>query len=339
MAKNGNGNKWIVVKGARQNNLKNIDVKIPRDKMVTFTGLSGSGKSSLAIDTIYAEGQRRYLQSLSAYARQFLEGMDKPDVDSIEGLSPSICIEQKTVSKNPRSTVGTVTEIYDYLRLLWANVGTPHCPECGIEISPRAAQEIIHEILQSMKEGTKFKIFTPVIRGLKGTYEKLFFKLRKSGYSRVIIQDQGKEAIEYRLEDENINLDKNIKHNISVVVDRLVMKNEEDNEFRSRVANSVETSLNLTEGLVEVAIVDGDSKIFSEHFFCPDCGISYEKLEARDFSFNTPYGACPFCKGLGRVLNFDEAKIFPDTDVTLYESGLRRVGGFGTLGTWRLEEY
>ncbi len=333
MAKNGNGNKWIVVKGARQNNLKNIDVKIPRDKMVTFTGLSGSGKSSLAIDTIYAEGQRRYLQSLSAYARQFLEGMDKPDVDSIEGLSPSICIEQKTVSKNPRSTVGTVTEIYDYLRLLWANIGVPHCPECGIEITPRSSQEINHEILQSLKSGTKFKILAPVVRGKKGTYEKLFLKLRKSGYSRVIIQDQGKEAIEFLLE-EPISLDKNIKHNISVVVDRLVMKNEEDNEFRSRVANSVETSLNLTEGLVEVAIVDGDSKIFSEHFFCPDCGISYEKLEARDFSFNTPYGACSFCKGLGRVLNFDEIKIFPDTDVTLYDSGLRRVGGFGTLGTW-----
>ncbi|MHA1109467.1 MAG: excinuclease ABC subunit UvrA [Promethearchaeota archaeon] len=334
MAKNGkNGNKWIVVKGARQNNLKNIDVKIPRDKIVTFTGLSGSGKSSLAIDTIYAEGQRRYLQSLSAYARQFLEGMDKPDVDSIEGLSPSICIEQKTVSKNPRSTVGTVTEIYDYLRLLWTNVGTPHCPECGIEISPRSSQEIIHEILKSLKEGTKFKILAPVIRGQKGTYEQLFLRLRKNGYSRVIIQDQGKEAIEFLLE-EPIPLDKNIKHHISVVVDRLVMKNEEDNEFRSRVANSVETSLNIAEGLVEIAIVDGESRIFSEHFFCPDCGISYEKLQSRDFSFNTPYGMCPYCKGLGKVLNFDEVKIFPNTDVTLYESGLRRVGGFGTLGTW-----
>ncbi len=332
MAKNGNG-KWIVVKGARQNNLKNIDVNIPRDKMVTFTGLSGSGKSSLAIDTIYAEGQRRYLQSLSAYARQFLEGMDKPDVDTVEGLSPAIAIEQKTVSKNPRSTVGTVTEIYDYLRLLWANIGTPHCPECGKEITPKSSQEIIHEILQSLKTGIKFKILAPIIRGKKGTYEKLFLKLRKSGYSRVIIQDQGKEAIEYILEDP-ISLDKNIKHDISVVIDRLIMKSEEDNEFRSRVANSVETSLSLTEGLVEIAIVDGESRIFSEHFFCPDCGLSYEKLQARDFSFNTPYGMCPYCKGLGRVLNFDEIKIFPDTDVELYESGLRRVGGFGTLGTW-----
>jgi len=308
-------------------------VKIPRDKMVTFTGLSGSGKSSLAIDTIYAEGQRRYLQSLSAYARQFLEGMDKPDVDSVEGLSPAICIEQKTVSKNPRSTVGTVTEIYDYLRLLWANIGTPHCPDCGKEITPKSSQEIIHEILQSLKTGIKFKILAPVIRGKKGTYEQLFLKLRKSGYSRVIIQDQGKEKIEFLLE-EPISLEKNIKHDISVVIDRLIMKSEEDNEFRSRVANSVETSLNLTEGLVEIAIVDGESRIFSEHFFCPDCGTSYEKLEARDFSFNTPYGMCPYCKGLGRVLNFDEVKIIPDTDVSLYESGLRRVGGFGTLGTW-----
>lgn len=334
MAKNGNGKKWLIVKGARQNNLKNVDVKIPRNKLVTFTGLSGSGKSSLAIDTIYAEGQRRYLQSLSAYARQFLEGMDKPDVDAVEGLSPAIAIEQKTVSKNPRSTVGTVTEIYDYLRLLWANIGIPHCPDCGKEITPKSSQEIIHEILMTLKTGTKFKILAPVIRGKKGTYEKLFLKLRKSGYSRVIIQDQGKEAIEYLLEDENISLDKNIKHDISVVIDRLVMKNEEDNEFRSRVANSVETSLTLTEGLVEIAIVEGESRIFSEHFFCPDCGISYEKLQARDFSFNTPYGMCPYCKGLGRVLNFDEIKIFPDTDVTLFDSGLRRVGGFGTLGTW-----
>ncbi len=334
MAKNGNGNaKWIVIKGARQNNLKNIDVKIPRDKMVVFTGLSGSGKSSLAIDTIYAEGQRRYLQSLSAYARQFLEGMDKPDVDYIEGLSPTIAIEQKTVSKNPRSIVGTVTEVYDYLRLLWANIGIPHCPECGKEITPKSSQEIVHEILESLKPSTKFKILAPVVRGKKGTYEKLFLKLRKSGYSRVVIQDQNKEAIEYLL-DEPISLDKNIKHDIDVVVDRLIMKSEDDAEFRSRVASSVETSLNLTEGLVKISIVDGDSKIFSEHFFCPDCGISYEKLQARDFSFNTPYGACDYCRGLGKVLNFDEIKIFPDTTVPLYESGLRRVGGFGTLGTW-----
>jgi excinuclease ABC subunit A len=333
MANSTNSKKWIVIKGARQNNLKNIDVKIPRDQMVVFTGLSGSGKSSLAIDTIYAEGQRRYLQSLSAYARQFLEGMDKPDVDYIEGLSPTIAIEQKTVSKNPRSTVGTVTEIYDYLRLLWANIGIPHCPECGREITPKSSQEIIHEILQSLKLGTKFKILAPVIRGKKGTYEKLFLKLRKNGYSRVVIQDQGKEAIEFLLE-ESISLDKNIKHNIDVVVDRLIMKSEADNEFRSRVANSVETSLKLAEGIVKITIVDGDSRIFSEHFFCPDCGISYEKLEARDFSFNTPYGMCPYCKGLGNVLNFDEMKIFLDDSYTMAESGLTRVGGFGTLNGW-----
>jgi len=328
--------KWIVIKGARQNNLKNIDVKIPRDKMVVFTGLSGSGKSSLAIETIYAEGQRRYLQSLSAYARQFLEGMDKPDVDYIEGLSPTIAIEQKTVSKNPRSTVGTVTEIYDYLRLLWANIGIPHCPDCGKEINPKTSQEIIHEVLQSMPLGTKFKILAPIIRGKKGTYEKLLLKIQKSGYTRVIIQDQGKEAIEYQTNLEEINLDKNIKHNIDVVVDRLIMKADEDSEFRSRVANSIETSLKLAEGIVKISIVDGngDTKIFSEHFFCPDCGISYEKLEARDFSFNTPYGMCPYCKGLGKVLNFDEVKVFPDTSVNLHESGLTRVGGFGSINSW-----
>ncbi|MBN2155913.1 MAG: excinuclease ABC subunit UvrA [Candidatus Lokiarchaeota archaeon] len=330
---NPNNSKYIIVKGARQHNLKNIDVKIPRDKLVVFTGLSGSGKSSLAIDTIYAEGQRRYLQSLSAYARQFLEGMDKPDVDYIEGLSPAIAIEQKTVSKNPRSTVGTVTEIYDYLRLLWANIGIPHCPICRREITPKSSQEIIHEILQSLNTGTKFKILAPMVRGKKGTYEKLFLKLQKSGYSRIMIQDQGKEAIEYLLE-EPINLDRNIKHDIDVIVDRLIMKTEEDDEFRSRVANSIETSLKLAEGLVKISIVNGDSKIFSEHFFCPECGVSYEKLQARDFSFNTPYGMCEFCKGLGTVLNFDEAKIFPDTSVNLYDSGLTRVGGFGSINSW-----
>ncbi len=330
--------KYIIVKGAREHNLKDISVKIPRDKMVVFTGLSGSGKSSLAIDTIYAEGQRRYLQSLSSYARQFLEGMDKPDVDTVEGLSPAIAIEQKAVSKNPRSTVATVTEIYDYFRLLYANIGIPHCPDCGKEISPQSSQEITTEIINSLKEGTKFKVLSPIIKGKKGTYEKLFEKLKKDGYSRVIIQDESHEAIEYLL-DDTITLNKHQKHNIDVVIDRLIMR-QNDSDFKSRIANAIETSLQLSDGLVKISIIDGDTKQFSEHFFCSDCGISYEKLLPRDFSFNTPHGACPYCKGLGSMLSFDEEKVIPETDVSLYDSGLLKLGGFGTIGSysWQMIE-
>jgi excinuclease ABC subunit A len=326
----------IIVKGAREHNLKNINVEIPRDQMVVFTGLSGSGKSSLAIDTIYAEGQRRYLQSLSTYARQFLEGLEKPDVDYIEGLSPTIAIEQRTISKNPRSIVATVTESYDYFRLLYANIGIPHCPSCGKEINAKSSQEIVEEVLQSIKSEIKFKILSPVVVQKKGTYDKLFEKLKKSGYSRIIIEDMGHEPIEHSL-DDTIQLDKNKKHSIDVIIDRLIMKSE-DHDFKTRLANAIETALVLSEGLVKIAIVDGATKTFSEHFFCADCGLSYAKLAPTSFSFNTPYGACEFCRGLGSVLEFDEDKMFPDKAVSLYESGLLNVGGFGSVESYSWQQ-
>ncbi|MHA1338962.1 MAG: excinuclease ABC subunit UvrA [Promethearchaeota archaeon] len=331
--------KWIEVKGAREHNLKNINVKIPREKLVVVTGLSGSGKSSLAMDTIYAEGQRRYLMSLSAYARSFLsDQLQKPDVDTIEGISPSIAIEQKRLSQNPRSIVATVTEIYDYFRLLFASIGIPHCHVCGKEISPKTSQEIIDEIFNTIPDKVKFKVTSPIIRGKKGTYTSLFKKLRKEGYSRVIVQDEGHEPIEYLL-DESINLNKNKKHTIEVVIDRLIMK-KNDEEFKSRLANSIETALNLSEGLVNIELLNGESKTFSEHFFCPDCGISYNKLLPRDFSFNTPYGACPFCHGLGSTMVFDESKIISNKNYSLYESELTQIGGFRTLNSysWRIIE-
>lgn len=330
--------RYIVVHNARENNLKNVDVTIPHDKLVVFTGVSGSGKSSLAFDTIFTEAQRRYLQSLSAYARQFIGDLQKPDVDKIEGLSPSISIEQKPVSQNPRSIVATVTEIYDYFRLLYANIGIRHCPICGKKINPKSSQEITDEILKSLEEGTKFKILAPIIRGKKGTYEKLFQKLQKLGFTRVIVQDEGHEPIEHLIEDK-ISLDKNRKHTIEVVVDRLIFRTKKK-DFRSRLANAVETSLEQSEGFVTIAIVDGPKRTFSEYNFCTDCGVSYGKLLPRDFSFNTPYGMCKYCKGLGSMEAFDEDKVFPDRNVSLYDSGLRNVGGFGTLGTysWQLIE-
>ncbi|ACI18809.1 excinuclease ABC subunit UvrA [Dictyoglomus thermophilum] len=289
---------YIRIRGAREHNLKNINLDLPRNKLIVFTGISGSGKSSLAFDTIYAEGQRRYVESLSTYARQFLGQLNKPDVDVIEGLSPAISIDQKTVIKNPRSTVGTVTEIYDYLRLLFANIGKPHCPFCGIEISAQTSQEIVEKIL-SWDEGTRIQILSPVVRGRKGEYKKLLDNLRKEGFLRVKIDGEM-----YSLEDE-IELDKNKKHDIYVVIDRLVIKPD----VRTRLADSVELALKLSEGLVlvEKYLEDGkfEEHIFSENFSCPICGFSFGEITPRLFSFNSPYGACPACSGLGGKKEFD----------------------------------
>ncbi|MGN6377846.1 MAG: excinuclease ABC subunit UvrA, partial [Gaiellales bacterium] len=272
----------ILIRGAREHNLKDVTVALPRDQLVVITGLSGSGKSSLAFDTLYAEGQRRYVESLSAYARQFLGQMDKPDVDSIEGLSPANAIDQKTTTRNPRSTVGTVTEIYDYLRLLYARVGRPHCPKCGREISGQSAEQIVEQVL-AMPDGTRFTVDAPVVRTRKGEFRDLFEDLRADGYTRVKVDG------EQRLLEEPIDLDKQIRHTISVVVDRLVMKEG----LRTRLTDSVETALRLAEGLVEVAEVDGPTHTYSEKFACPDDGISLPELAPRIFSFNSPHGACP----------------------------------------------
>jgi len=312
----------IIIKGARQNNLKNIDVVIPRNKLVIITGISGSGKSSLAMDTLYAEGQRRFLESLSSYARQFLGEMDKPDVDSIEGLSPAIAIEQKPLSKNPRSTVGTVTEIYDYYRLLFANIGIPHCPNCSKEIKPQTPQQIIQQILQGIKENQKFIIKAPVIRDRKGEYKDLLADLKKRGYVRVEVDD-----IQYTL-DEEISMDKNVKHNINVIVDRLVMKSD----IKTRLADSIETALELTEGIVVVEVLDIGEQIYSEHLACVDCGISFPPIDHKMFSFNIPHGSCKYCSGLGTVMEFDYALVLgSDLDVTIQDSPIRNIPGFGSL--------
>jgi len=312
----------IIIKGARQNNLKNIDVVIPRNKLVVITGISGSGKSSLAMDTLYAEGQRRFLESLSSYARQFLGEMDKPDVDSIEGLSPAIAIEQKPLSKNPRSTVGTVTEIYDHYRLLYANVGIPHCPNCGKEIKPQTPQQIIQQILDSIKENQKFIIKAPVIRDRKGEYKELLQDLKKQGYVRVEI-----DGIQYTL-DEEISIEKNVKHTINVIVDRLVMKKD----IRARLADSIETALDLTDGLVIVEIVEKGEQVYSEHLACIDCGISFPSLDHKMFSFNIPHGSCKYCSGLGNVMEFDyDFFLGNDLDVPLQETPIRDIPGFGSL--------
>ena len=284
----------IVVKGAEEHNLQDLDVEVPRDELVVITGVSGSGKSSLAFDTIYAEGQRRYVESLSSYARQFLGQMEKPKVEYIEGLSPSISIDQKTTSKNPRSTVGTVTEIYDYLRLLYARVGTPHCPECGREITSQQVQDIVDQV-QELEERTKFQVLSPMVRGRKGEHEDILAQIQKEGYVRAKIDGEIKDV------DEEINLDKNKKHTIEVVVDRLIMK---DN-IESRLADSIQTALDLGHGLVIIDIIDGENLLFSEHFACPDCGVSLEELSPRMFSFNSPYGACDTCDGLGSKREFD----------------------------------
>ena len=285
----------IVIRGARQHNLKNITLKIPRNQLVVITGLSGSGKSSLAFDTIYAEGQRRYVESLSAYARQFLELMEKPDVDLIEGLSPAIAIEQRTPSHNPRSTVGTVTEIYDYLRLLFARVGKPHCPECGREIKPQSAQQIIDEV-SKLPAGTKIQVLAPLIQGRTGTYEELFKRLKQSGFVRVRVNGQVMDL------EEEIKLDRYKKHKIDLVVDRLVM----GPDVRERLADSIETALRESKGLVLIARQDlPHDQLYSEHHACTHCGTSLPEIEPRMFSFNSPYGACPTCDGLGTKLDVD----------------------------------
>ena len=276
-------NDKIRIRGARENNLKNVDLTIPRDKLVVFTGLSGSGKSSLAFDTIYAEGQRRYVESLSSYARQFLGQMDKPDVDSIDGLSPAISIDQKTTSKNPRSTVGTVTEIYDYLRLLWARVGVPHCPKCGREISRQTIDQIVDRV-EALGEGTRFLVLSPVIRGKKGEHQKVFEDARKSGFARVRV-----DGILYDL-TETIKPEKNKKHTIELVVDRLVLKEG----LRRRLTDSIETACTHSDGLVTISLPSsGEELSFSQNYACEDCGISMTELEPRMFSFNNPSGACP----------------------------------------------
>lgn len=293
----------LIVKGARQHNLKNINVEFPRDKLVVITGLSGSGKSSLAFDTIYAEGQRRYVESLSAYARQFLGQMDKPDVDYIEGLSPAISIDQKTTSRNPRSTVGTVTEIYDYLRLLFARIGEPHCPNCGKLIEQQNVQQIVDQVLE-LEEGTRFMVMAPLVRGRKGEHQKVLEDMRKAGYVRMYVDG------EVRTLDEDIVLDKKKKHSLSVVIDRLAVREG----IHQRLADSVETALKLGDGFAEIAVLGGEAEVrlYSEHFACKDCGISLPEIEPRLFSFNNPYGACPDCTGLGMNMEFDKALIIPD---------------------------
>ena len=306
----------IIIKGARENNLKNVSLSIPRDKLVVFTGLSGSGKSSLAFDTIYAEGQRRYVESLSSYARQFLGQMDKPDVDSIDGLSPAISIDQKTTSRNPRSTVGTVTEIYDYLRLLWARVGTPHCPKCGKEIRRQSVDQIVDQVM-TLEPGTRFQILAPVIRGKKGEHQKVFADAKKSGYVRVRV-----DGATYDLSEE-ISLSKSKKHNIEIIVDRLVMKED----IVRRLTDSIETALRLSDGQVMVHLVSDDQVLsFSQNYACEDCGISLPELEPRMFSFNNPYGACPGCSGLGYQLKVDPDLIMPNRSLSILEGGISASG-------------
>jgi len=305
----------IVIKGAKKHNLKNVDLEIPRDKLVVLTGLSGSGKSSLAFDTIYAEGQRRYVESLSSYARMFLGQMKKPEVDSIDGLSPAISIDQKTTSKNPRSTVGTVTEIYDYFRLLYARIGIPHCPKCGREISQQTVDQIADSIL-SMDEGTKIQVLAPMIRGKKGEHKGVFDSARKSGFARVRA-----DGILYDL-SEDIVLEKNKKHSIEIVVDRLVIKES----IRSRLTDSLETASKLADGLVMISVVDGEDILYSQNYACPEHGISVNELAPRMFSFNNPFGACPKCTGLGVFLRVDPALIIPDPEKTISQGGIKGSG-------------
>lgn len=307
--------KYITIQGAREHNLKNINIKIPRDRFVVLTGLSGSGKSSLAFDTIFAEGQRKYMESLSSYARQFLGLADKPDVDKIEGLSPSISIDQKSTNRNPRSTVGTVTEIYDYLRLLYARIGIPHCPKCGKEIVRQTVDQMVDELM-ALPEGTKFQLLAPVIRGRKGEHVKLLDQAKRSGFVRVIVDDSM-----YDLSEE-IKLDKNKKHNIDVVVDRLAVKPG----IESRLADSIETVLKMAEGLVKVDVIGGETIKFSDSFSCPDCGISIDEIEPRSFSFNNPFGACPCCTGLGFRDEFDVDLMIPDMSLSLNQGAIAVIG-------------
>ena len=311
----------IRVRGANEHNLKNLDITIPRDQLVVFTGLSGSGKSSLAFDTIFAEGQRRYMESLSSYARMFLGQMEKPNVENIEGLSPSIAIDQKTTSKNPRSTVGTVTEIYDYLRLLYARIGIPHCPECGREISKQSVDQMVDSIMD-LPEGSRIQLLAPVVRGRKGQHAKLLEKAKKSGYVRVII-----DGSLYLLE-ESIELDKNIKHTIEIVVDRLIVKEG----IVKRLTDSVETVLHLTDGLLEVDINGTERKTFSQNFACPDCGISINELQPRMFSFNNPFGACLECLGIGVKAEFDPDLLIPNRELSLNQGAIV-APGYGSVGS------
>lgn len=316
-------NDKIIIKGAREHNLNNIDVTIPRDKLVVLTGVSGSGKSSLAFDTIFADGQRRYMESLSSYARMFLGQMEKPDVDSIEGLSPAISIDQKTTSKNPRSTVGTVTEIYDYLRLMYARIGIPHCPVCGREIRQQTVDEIVDKILE-LPEKTKFQVLAPVVRGRKGEHKKEFENARKAGFARVRV-----DGITYDL-SEKISLEKNIKHSIEIIVDRLVIKDG----LKSRLAESIETAGNLTGGLIYIDVIDGEELHFSQSYSCPEHGVSVDELVPRMFSFNNPFGACPECTGLGVYRRIDPLLIMPNMDLSIKDGAIKGFGwsyGEGTI--------
>ena len=307
--------KYIKIRGAREHNLKGIDIDIPRDQFVVLTGLSGSGKSSLAFDTIYAEGQRRYMESLSSYARQFLGQMEKPEVESIEGLPPAISIDQKSTNRNPRSTVGTVTEIYDYLRLLYARAGTPHCPNCGKEINRQSVDQMVDQVM-TLPEGTKIQVLAPVVRGRKGRQEKLFEKAKRSGYVRVRV-----DGNLYELSEE-ISLDKNIKHTVEIIVDRLVVKQG----IEKRLTDSVENALSLADGLLTIDVIDGKELHFSQSFSCPDCGISIDEVEPRSFSFNNPFGACPVCSGLGYKMEFDPALMIPDGRLSLNEGAIQVIG-------------
>ncbi len=310
-----NKSKMIRIRGAKEHNLKNIDIDIPRDEFVVLTGLSGSGKSSLAFDTIYAEGQRRYMESLSSYARQFLGQMEKPDVESLEGLPPAISIDQKSTNRNPRSTVGTVTEIYDYFRLLFARVGIPHCPKCGKEIKKQTVDQMVDDIMK-LPERSKILLLAPVVRGRKGEHVKVFEKAKKSGYVRVIV-----DGNQYDLTEE-IKLEKNIKHSIDIVVDRLVVREG----IEKRLSDSIETVLQLADGLMTVDVVDGEELHFSQSFSCPDCGISIDEVEPRSFSFNNPFGACPVCHGIGYKMEFDEDLIVPDKTLSITEGAIAVMG-------------
>ena len=315
MSERTTGKKFIKIRGANVNNLKNLSVDIPRDEFVVLTGVSGSGKSSLAFDTIYAEGQRRYMESLSSYARQFLGQMEKPDVESIEGLPPAISIDQKSTNRNPRSTVGTVTEIYDYFRLLYARIGIPHCPKCGKEIKKQTVDQMVDHIM-ALPERTRLQLLAPVVRGRKGTHAKLLDQAKRSGYVRVQI-----DGNLYELSEE-IKLDKNIKHNIEIIVDRLVVKPG----IEKRLSDSIETVLNLSDGLLMVDTMDGTVKTFSQSFACPDCQISIDEIEPRSFSFNNPFGACPDCFGLGYKMEFDIDLMIPDKSLSISQGAIVVMG-------------
>ncbi len=315
MSKNKDNKQYITIRGANEHNLKNVDLKIPRNELVVLTGLSGSGKSSLAFDTIYAEGQRRYMESLSSYARMFLGQMEKPDVESIEGLSPAISIDQKSTNRNPRSTVGTVTEIYDYFRLLYARIGIPHCPKCGKEIKKQTVDQMVDQIME-LPERTKIQLLAPVVRGRKGTHAKLLERAKKSGYVRVRI-----DGNLYELSEE-IALDKNIKHSIEIIVDRLVVKEG----IEKRLTDSIENVLHLAEGLMIVDVIGGEPMNFSQSFSCPDCGISVDEIEPRSFSFNNPFGACPECFGLGYKMEFDEELMIPDRRLSIAQGAITVMG-------------